>query len=307
MRVLASIKPVHSLVSAVMQGVGEADLIIRGRASPHDFSLRPSDARNIQNADVIFMIGDAMETSLAHSIASLGHNARVIRLSEIEGLMRLPLREGATFEGHDGHHHHGHEDEADTGDFDMHIWLDPANARVMVRAIAEALSLADADNAEAYAANSNATVARLDELQAQLSADLTPVRERAFFVFHDAYHYFEDRFGLLSAGAASVSPDRSPGARRIRQLRDRITDLGVVCVMTEPQFNAKFVGVIVEGSPARLGVVDPLGALLDSGPGMYFTLLRDMAASFAECLASPDYATRAASRWRPADQANPRV
>ena len=286
-RVVASIKPVHSLVSAVMDGAGEPVLIIQGATSPHTFSLRPSDARSIQGADVIFMVGDALETSLAGSIDTLGRDARVIRLAETEGLIRLPLREGATFEDHD--HDHDHEEEGDHEEheeeaFDMHIWLDPVNARTMVRAIANTLSTADADNAATYAANAEAVTVRLDELLDRINAGIDPVRGRAFIVFHDAYHYFEDRFGLLAAGSASVSPDRPPGARRITELRERVSDLGVVCVLAEPQFDPRLANVIIEGTSARLGTVDPLGAVLDIGPDMYFMLMQEMAASFTDCL-----------------------
>ena len=283
-RVVASIKPVHSLVAAVMSGAGEPELIIRGATSPHTFSLRPSDARNIQDAEVIFMIGDALETSLAGSIETLGREARVVKLADTDGLMRLPLREGATFEDHDHEDdgdHEAHEDES----FDMHIWLDPVNARTMVRAIAATLSAADPANAPAYESNAQAVSGRLDELIGRIDAEVAAVRGRPFILFHDAYHYFEDRFRLSAAGSASVSPDRPPGARRITQLRERVSELGVVCVLAEPQFDPRLANVIIEGTSAKLGTVDPLGAVLDSGPDMYFALLNDMAASFTNCLA----------------------
>ena len=284
-RVVASIKPVHSLVSAVMDGAGEPELIIQGANSPHTFSLRPSDARNIQDADVIFMVGDALETSLAGSIDTLGREARVVKLADTDGLMRLPLREGATFEDHD-HDHEAEGDEEDHEDesFDMHIWLDPVNARTMVGAIAETLSAADPANGPAYESNAQAAYGRLDELIDRIDADVAAVRGRPFIVFHDAYHYFEDRFELGAAGSASVSPDRPPGARRITELRERVRDLGVVCVLAEPQFDPRLVNVIIEGTSAQSGTVDPLGASLDSGPDMYFMLLHDMAASFTDCL-----------------------
>ena len=283
-RVVASIKPVHSLVAAVMLGAGEPDLIIQGATSPHAFSLRPSDARNIQNADIIFMIGDALESSLAGSIDTLGRNARVVRLFEIDGLMRLPLREGETFEGHD-HEGEGSEDALEGETLDMHVWLDPVNARTMVRAIADALSSADAGNAATYTANAEAVIGRLDTLLERIDADMDSVRGRPFIVLHDAFHYFESRFGLIAAGAALVSPDRPPGARRIMALRGLVSNLDVVCVLTDPQFDSRLAGVITEGTSARLGQVDPLGAELDGGPDLYFNLLNDMAASFRDCLA----------------------
>ena len=283
-RVVASIKPVHSLVSAVMAGVGEPHLIIRGAVSPHTFSMRPSDAAMLENARVIFLIGESLETSLARPIDTLAGNARVIALSEAQGLVRRPLREGGTFEAHG----HGTDDDHDLhrrGAFDMHIWLDPVNAGAMARAIAGALSKADPTNAGTYAANTQALLRRLEEFTRQIAAEVAPIRGKPFIVFHDAYRYFEDRFGLTAAGSSVVSPDRSPGVRRISELRDKIRELGVTCVFAEPQFEPRLVDVIIEGTPARTGTVDPLGATIESGPELYFTLIRNMAASFKSCLA----------------------
>ena len=317
-RVVASIKPVHSLVSAVMAGVGEPHLIIRGAVSPHTFSMRPSDAAMLENARVVFLIGESLETSLARPIDTLAGNARVIALSEAQGLVRRPLREGGTFEAHgqgtdDDHgrredeEHENEEQEGEEhakgngaadgdddhdlhrrGAFDMHIWLDPVNAGAMARAIAGALSKADPTNAGTYAANTQALLRRLEELTRQIAAEVAPIRGKPFIVFHDAYRYFEDRFGLTAAGSSVVSPDRSPGVRRISELRDKIRELGVTCVFAEPQFEPRLVDVIIEGTPARTGTVDPLGATIESGPELYFTLIRNMAASFKSCLAPAD-------------------
>ena len=312
-RVVASIKPVHSLVSAVMAGVGEPHLLIRGALSPHTFSMRPSDASVLENARVIFLIGESLEISLARPIDTLAGNARVVALSEVQGLVRTPLRKGGTFEAHEAHDHgiddgqarhedEEHEDEeheseehaAAHGDedhdahrrgaFDMHIWLDPVNAGVMARAIASVLSEADPANAGTYSANAQALRPRLEELTAQIAAEMAPVRDKPFIVFHDAYRYFEDRFGLTAAGSMVVSPDRSPGVRRISELRDKIRELGVACVFAEPQFEPRLIDVIIEGTPARTGTVDPLGATIESGPELYFTLIHNMAVSFRSCL-----------------------
>ena len=282
-RVVASIKPVHSLVSAVMAGVGEPHLIIRGAVSPHTFSMRPSDAAMLENARVIFLIGESLETSLARPIDTLAGNARVIALSEVQGLVRRPLREGGAFEAH-GHRTDDDHDAHRRGAFDMHIWLDPVNAGVMARTIAGVLSEADPANAGTYAANAQALLPRLEELTAQIAAEVAPVRGKPFIVFHDGYRYFEDRFGLTAAGSSVVSPDRSPGVRRISELRDKMRELGVTCVFAEPQFEPRLIDVIIEGTAARTGTVDPLGATIESGPELYFTLIHNMAASFKSCL-----------------------
>ena len=222
-RVVASIKPVHSLVSAVMAGVGKPHLLMRGKASPHTFTMRPSDAAALQEANVVFLIDEAMETTLARAIDALAGKARVVALADAKGLIRRPLREGGAFEAdpeHDqdkGDKDHAREEAGghhDHGEFDMHVWLDPVNAWTMGRAIADTLSQADPTNAAKYKANARALLPRLDALTAQISAAVAPVRGKPFVVFHDGYRYFEDRFGLNAVGSMVVSPGRSPVAGR---------------------------------------------------------------------------------------------
>ena len=286
-RVVATFKPVHSLVSAVMAGVGEPYLIMRGTASPHTYRMRPSDARVIGKARVIFMIGEAVENTLAGPIRKLGGKARVVELGKVPGLVRMPLRKGGGFEdedhghGHGHGHDHGHEDKA----FDMHVWLDPVNAGLMALVIARSLSEVDPANAAKYQANADAVIAGMDDLTAKLDAELAPVRDKPFIVFHDAYQYFEKRFGLKAVGSAVVSTSRSPGVRRVRELRKKVGDLGVVCVFAEPRYDPRFVRLITEGTKARAGTVDPAGTAIKPGPGMYSALMRGMAASFRKCLA----------------------
>ena len=319
--VVASIKPVHSIVSAVMRGVGEPRLLIRGAASPHTFSLRPSDAAALEHASVVFWIGESIESTLAGPISALAPRARLVTLSEAADLVRRPLRAGGAFErhahddhehdrhheadhdgedgpaarddhGHDRHHEAGHDGEdgpvadGETA-FDMHVWLDPHNAGVMARTVAEVLAEVDPAHAAVYARNAEDVVRRLDALREHIEARVAPARGRPFVMFHDAYRYFEDRFGLAAAGSVVVSPEQAPGVRRIRDLRRKVRELGVVCVFAEPQFQPRLVATVIEGTQARAGLLDPLGADLASGPELYFTLLRNLAESFAGCLA-PD-------------------
>ena len=307
-RVVTSIKPVHSLVSAVMAGVDKPHLIMQDAMSPHTFSMRPSDAVALEDADVIFLIDELLETSLANPIDTLASNARVVPLFHAQGSVHRALREGGTFETHDHGHHvedgHSEENEAvhredDSDDhishdhswheeIDPHIWLDPVNAAAMVRVIADTLYKADPANAELYADNAQVLLLRLEELTTQIAADLASVQGKPFIVFHDGYRYFEDRFGLAAAGSAVISPDRSPGVRRILELQDKIRDLGATCVFAEPQFDMRIVNVIIEGTETRVGTVDPLGASIENGPELYFTLLHNMAASFKDCLVAVD-------------------
>ena len=301
--VVASIKPVHSLVSAVMAGLAEPHLVIRGAQSPHTFSLRPSDAAALQKAHVIFLIDEHKEVALAAPIANLGDHAMVVQLAGSQGLHLLPLREGGAFEEHDHaneqadhededdhqdadgrDHEHGHPHEH--GDVDFHVWLDPENAVLMTYEIIEALSLADPDNAATYERNGYALIDRLDALMAEIDAELAPIRDKPFIVLHDAYGYFERRFDLNAAGSISVNPERTPGVQRINEIRDKVSELGGVCVFAEPQFDSRVVDVVTEGTHARAGTVDPLGAVIEDGPELYFTLLRDLAAAFKDCLSA---------------------
>ena len=170
------------------------------------------------------------------------------------------------------------------GAFDAHVWLDPVNAKAFVHEIEETLAAADPANAEKYESNAKALTAKLDDLVHDVEHDLEPVRGRGFIVFHDAYQYFEKRFDMTAAGSITVSPDVRPGADRIHEIREKVTGLKAACVFSEPQFEPKLVSVIVEGTSAKSGVLDPLGAGLEAGPDMYFNLIRDMAKSFRVCL-----------------------
>lgn len=296
--VVASIKPVHSLVSAVMEGVSEPQLLVSGAGSPHTYSMRPSEAQMLEQAKVVFWIGSGLETFLAKPLNTLAGEARVVTLADTPGLTLLDTREGGTFAEHSHDHAeahaHDHEEDHDHdeshehhahGNKDMHIWLDPENARAMVRQIAATLSDADPENAAAYEENADAVEGRLDALTREVAEALAGVTDRPFVVFHDAYHYFEDRFDLSAAGSITVSPEVLPGAQRLQEIRNKIEELNAACVFSEPQFEPKLVDVVVEGTNARAGVLDPLGADLADGPDLYFTLISNAARSLADCLA----------------------
>jgi zinc transport system substrate-binding protein len=292
-KVVASVKPIHSLVAGVMKGVAEPGLLVKGAASPHSFNLRPSDARALNQADLVFWVGEDLETFLTKPIQSLAGKAQPVALMEESGLTLLPTREGGAWEKHEDHAHeaghddHAHEDHAhedEHGTHDAHVWLDVDNARKMVATIAGKLSERDSANAARYQANAASLTERLTALDAELKTTLAPIKERPFVVFHDAYHYLEDRYGLNAVGAITVSPDQRPSAQRLSQLRSKISSLDAACVFAEPQFEPTLVATVVEKTAAKRGTLDPLGAALDDGPELYFTLMRGMAASLVSCL-----------------------
>jgi zinc transport system substrate-binding protein len=286
--VVVSIKPLHSLIARVMDGIGTPHLIVTGAASPHAYSLRPSDAVRIERARVLFWAGPTLETFLTRSVATLGRNARVVALSTLPGLA-APASRDARAEPHDGDahgHDDGHGDHAHGG-ADPHVWLNPDNAKRIGFAAANVLAEEDPDNAARYTANAKALAADLDALGAEVAAHLASVRTVPFVVFHDAYRHFEARFGLTAASAITLSPETRPGARRLGEVRAAIVSEGVACVFAEPQFSPALVKTVIEGTGARAGVLDPLGAALEPGPGLYAHLIRDMAAAFGDCLSAP--------------------
>lgn len=285
--VVATVKPLHSLVAAVMGDLGTPALIVKGAASPHSYSLKPSDAQALQSANLVFWTGHGLELFLEDSIDTLAPHATIVEVSEAPGIELLPPRESGTFEHHDHGeepaeeaHEHEHGEE-----LDMHFFLDPANAKVMVATIADSLAAADPEHADTYRANAARETADLDALIAETEASLAPVKDRPFVVFHDAYQYFENRFGLNVAGSVTISPEIAPGADRINEIRAKLKTLDAACVFAEPVFDPRIVTILTEGTTAKQGVLDPEGANLDEGPGLYRQLIENLATSLKSCLA----------------------
>jgi zinc transport system substrate-binding protein len=304
--VVVSIKPIHSLVASIMKGVGEPKLIVGGAASPHTFTMKPSNARALESADMVVWVGPGMEAFLKKPLEALASSAKVLTLEDATGLEKLPFREGGPFEAHDhgGEHHdgeghadhdhgaetaheshggHGHE-EHEHGAVDTHLWLDPKNAKVFAAAIEKALVEADPDNAATYRANGAELVQNIDRMDAEIRDTLAPVRNKPFVVFHDAYQYFEKRYGMSVAGSITVSPETMPGAERVKQIHQKVTELGATCVFAEPQFEPKLVAVVTEGTAAKSATLDPEAATLDEGPELYFELMKGLATSMKTCL-----------------------
>ncbi|MGG7578495.1 zinc ABC transporter substrate-binding protein [Rhizobium sp. Nf11,1] len=310
--VVTSIKPIHSLVAAIMEGVGEPALIVDGASSPHTYSMKPSNARSLQETKVIFWVGPNLEAFLEKPLEALGSNASVVELDNAPGLTKLPFREGGAFEPHDdgdhenasgddhGHDHaaepgrddgHAHHDDHEEhehghGAFDTHLWLDPMNAKAMATVITTTLVAADPANALTYQANAKALDDKLTALDKEIAATVAPVKDKPFVVFHDAYQYFEHRYGIRVAGSITVSPETIPGAERVSEIHRKVGELGATCVFAEPQFEPRLVKVVIEGTSAKSGILDPEAATLKAGPDLYFTLMRGIADSMKACLSS---------------------
>ena len=311
-KVVASIKPIHSLASYLMDGVKKPDLIVDGYASPHGFAMKPSHAKMLQEADLIFWVGEDIESFLVKPLGSIAKKAEKIELMEIRGINKLKFRERNIFEGHDDHGHkeddhddhakkedghddhdhdkdehkedghddHGHEGHAH-GEFDPHIWLDPLNAKKILKEMAKHLIENDQANESIYKENLKKANKDLDKLVKQVKSELN--KDFKSIVFHDAYQYFEKRFKVNVLGAFTVNTDVLPGAEQLSEIREIIEHEKVTCVFSEPQFNPDIINAVAKDTNIKTGVLDPLGATLNPGKSLYFELISNMAKSFKGC------------------------
>ena len=296
-QVAVDIAPVHSLVARVMQGLGDPMLIVSQGASPHEYSLRASQASALQNADVVFWVSPDLTPWLDDAVDTLASEAKVVELLETDGTTELPLRENALFEahdhsdhedddheGHDDHDEHADQEGHDHGDHDPHAWLSPDNGAVWLNTIAATLSAADPENAGAYYANAAAGREDLADLKTEISSILDTARGGNFIVFHDAYQHFEAAFDFPATGAISVSDAADPSPARISAIQTLVADQNVTCVLSEPQFNPGIVASVMDGTQVNSGVLDPLGSDLPLGADLYPQMLRNLANALAECL-----------------------
>ena len=286
-KVVASVVPVQSIVAAVMGDTGSPDLLLQGSMSEHRAVFTPSQSATLGDADLVFIVGHGLEAKLATLGGSDAVNGKsFIQLSDAPGVTKLPVRQGGAWEPDSDEPAPAAASEAEgVLGFDPHIWLDPENAKAMARQVAADLAKADPANGASYAANAQAFAADIDRTSAAIVAELAPVKAKPFIVFHDAYHYFEKRFGLTGVGSISDVSAQAPSAERLSAVRDTIIAAHAACVFREPQFDDKVVQTVIEGTSAREGVLDPLGATLTPGPQAYRQLLQNLAAALKDCLA----------------------
>ena len=284
--VVASIKPIHSLVAAVMGDIGTPHLLLEAPSSAHHFTLKPSQARSLQAADIVFWVGPTMEQPLTKALATLAPQAQTLPLIESAGLVLInfdkvtPAHEKHDHEKHDKHDEHAkHDDHL----INPHIWLDPQNAKIMLGVMAARLAKADPKNASAYAANADSMAARLATLETDITSQLASYSAAKFLVLHDAHVYFERRFGLRNYGAITTEPDVMPTASRVKALRDELREHRFDCIFTEPFLGQKAVALIAEGSKVSIGTLDPIASNLPAGAQLYPDLLMSYAKALQSC------------------------
>lgn len=282
-RVIVSLKPIHALVAGVMQGVAQPQLLLRGYTSPHAYVLRPSDIRSLHRADLLFWVGPELETFLVQAVENLPPSVERVTLITSEMIQTLPNRRGGLGDlsshaslGAEASHQHGQEDP--------HIWLDPDNAKQIVRLAGRVLMRRFPTFAAKFQANVTWMLQRLQQLDQELKQQLLPVQDVAFLVYHDAYHYFVRHFGLRSLGAVTLNPDQPFGVRHLGNLRRFLGTSQATCLFTEPQFQTPMIQTLVEGHAIKVGVLDPLGAGVAEGVEHYFQWMKALAHNLTECL-----------------------
>ncbi|MGE4660202.1 MAG: zinc ABC transporter substrate-binding protein [Arenicellales bacterium] len=288
-RVVADIAPIHSLVSMVMDGVGEPQLLIPQNASPHHYSMRPSEAKALQEADLAVYVGHDMTPWLEPLFETVATSADVLDLSEVDEVLLLSYREGPVFDEHEGHEDHeeeGHDDHAghDHDGTDPHMWLDPVNATLWLDAIASKFGRIDPQNANRYIANAESGKERIAQATHRIEDYLVPVHNQEFLVFHDAFQYFEKRFGIAAVGSISLGDASKPSSRRLRELKHLFEERGINCVLSEPQFSSDLIDNVFGDHKLRFGVVDPVGLDLKLGPSLYPEVLENIALGIAQCV-----------------------
>ena len=272
--VVVGIAPVHSLAQAVMGNTGQAALIIPPEQSPHSVRLHPSQARLLQNAKLLFYISEEFERFMPAALRSLPPSVRAV--SVLEGIDLLPYRdEDRDHDDHDKHDDHGH------GEYDLHAWLDPNRAKEIVDVIARELSALHPDKQETYQANARRLHEKLTELDTELKTILSTAQGRSFAVMHDAYQYFELRYGLENQ-LSIRDHDATASAKRLLDFRRKSAD--ITCLFGEKQIPLHQMRALIGGRDIKLGELDPLGADLTPGADLYFKMMRNLGRAFADCL-----------------------
>ncbi|MHC8398263.1 zinc ABC transporter substrate-binding protein [Pseudomonas sp. MDT1-17] len=280
-KVLTSIKPLQLIAAAVLDGVAIPEVLLPPGASPHNYALRPSDVRKVQSVDLVYWIGPAMEGFLPRVL-----NGRTLPSVAVQDLPGLKLRRFAE----DSHSHAEEADEHDhdhrPGSLDAHLWLSPVNARVIATKMAADLSAADPSNAVRYQSNLKAFDVRLDAMDLRLKARLAGIAGKPYFVFHEAFDYFEDAYGLKHAGVFSVAAEVQPGAQHVAAMRTRLQEIGKTCVFSEPPLRPRLAETLVAGLPVKLAELDALGGYTPATAQGYEQVLEKLGNDLAGCLES---------------------
>ncbi len=289
-QILTSIKPLQLIAAAIQDGQGEPQVLLPPGASPHYFVLRPSDAKRLDKANLFYWIGPDLENFLPRLLKQRSQLSVAV-----QDLPELQLQYFT--ESQHEHHEDEHSDERaeglvehdhahQPGAVDAHLWLLPHNARTIAQRISADLSALDPNNSNHYAANLQAFSQRLDVLDQQLKTQLKPLQDKPFFVFHEAFNYFERAYGLQHAGVFALSSELQPGAKHVSQMRTRLQQAGPSCVFSEPPMQPRLAHTLADGLPVTLAELDALGSKIPVNTTGYEQLLKNLAEQFSTCLSA---------------------
>lgn len=280
-KVLTSIKPLQLIAAAVQDGVAIPEVLLPPGASPHNYALRPSDVRKVQSVDLLYWIGPSMEGFLPRVL-----NGRTLPSFAVQDLPGMKLRHFAEDSLSHAEEADDHDHDHRPGTVDAHLWLSPVNARVIADKMADDLSAADPANAERYQSNAKAFDERLDALDLRLKKRLASVEGKPYFVFHEAFDYFEDAYGLKHTGVFSVATEVQPGAQHVAAMRKRLQEVGKTCVFSEPPLRPRLAETLVAGLPVKLAELDALGGYTPATAQGYEQVLEKLGNDLAGCLES---------------------
>jgi zinc transport system substrate-binding protein len=288
--VVATIKPIHSLVEGVLGDLGNSYLMVSGSQTLHGYILKPSDISAINNANLVFYTDECIETFIKNAKKNINKDATVIRLSDADGVKKLIKRKGVNWEIHEHHHdehheEHGHEEHHEEYNckFDGHMWLKPDNAIAFTKKIAGELAKAYPLHQQKFFENAQAQIAAIQASDKKTRESLTKLTAKNFIVFHDAYQYFEDHYGLHASGSITIDPSISPSAKRVKEIKDKISKLDVKCIFKEPVFNEKLVNLISEGREVKSITLDPEGASFNAGKDLYLEIMDNLSDGMQSC------------------------
>lgn len=281
--IATDIPAIHSLVASVMGDLGAPKSVMDPTASPHGYALRPSEAKTLSRADIIFWVGPAQSPSLARAIKNLAPKASSSSLIDAPGTHILPRRETAIFGEYDDHDAHSEHHDHDHGPIDPHAWLDPQNAIIWLDHIAETITKHDPENAAEYRENAARAKTDIRAAMGEIEIQLSGLNAK-YIVLHDAFQYFETRFDLPAAAALSPSDATAPGPARVVALRQVIVDQNIVCIFSEPNTNIGIINVLRDGTSLKFATIDPIGVAISPGKTLYVALLKNMADTMKSCL-----------------------
>ena len=281
-RILTSIKPLQLIAAAVQDGVGSPQVLLPPGASPHNYALRPSDVRRVRDSDLLYWIGPDMESFLPRVLKN-----RTLPTVDVQSLPGMRLRHfAADSASHEEEDPDEHDHDHRPGSLDAHLWLSSFNARVIAAKMAADLSAADPANAARYSSNAKAFSTRLDTLDTRIKARVAGISGKPYFVFHEAFDYFEDAYGLKHAGVFSVAAEVQPGAQHVAAMRKRLTEMGKTCVFSEPPLRPRLAETLTAGLPAKLAELDALGSDTPINAQGYELLLSTLGDDLVGCLES---------------------